>query len=57
LKIGRVDLTKILFFVYLYFFLAKLLFAAGFEIVQIYDETFKKSESSRIIHAQAIMKN
>jgi SAM-dependent methyltransferase len=34
----------------------ELLLEAGFEIVQIYDETFKKSESSRIIHAQAVKK-
>lgn len=35
----------------------ELLLEAGFEIVQIYDQTFKKSESSRIIHAKSISKN
>lgn len=35
----------------------ELLFNAGFEIIRIYDEIFSKSESSRIIHARAVMKN
>lgn len=32
----------------------ELLFNAGFEVVQIYDEIFRKSEPSRVIHARAI---
>lgn len=35
----------------------ELLLQAGFEVVRIYDEKFKESESSRIIHARSIMKN
>lgn len=34
----------------------ELLLKAGFEILQIYDETFKKSETSRVIHAKSMMK-
>lgn len=30
----------------------ELLFKAGFEVVKIYDEIFKKSETSRVIHAR-----
>jgi len=32
----------------------KLLLEAGFEIIRIYDETFKESELSRVVHARAI---
>ena len=35
----------------------QLLHQAGFEVIKIYDETFKKSESSRIIHAKSALKN
>lgn len=35
----------------------ELLLEAGFEIIRIYDETFKKSELSRVIHARAIIKD
>jgi ubiquinone/menaquinone biosynthesis C-methylase UbiE len=35
----------------------ELLLKAGFEVIQIYDETFNKSEPSRVIHARAIIKN
>ena len=35
----------------------ELLLNAGFEVVRIYDEIFKASESSRVIHARAIIKN
>ncbi len=34
----------------------ELLLEAGFEIIKIYDETFKKSELSRVIHAKASIK-
>lgn len=33
----------------------ELLFQAGFEIVKIYDEQFKQSEDSRVIHAQSVV--
>ncbi len=32
----------------------ELLLHAGFEVIRIYDETFRKSEPSRVIHARAI---
>jgi hypothetical protein len=35
----------------------ELLEKAGFDIVKIYDETFKQSEKSRIIHARSFAKN
>ncbi|MFA5998601.1 MAG: class I SAM-dependent methyltransferase [Candidatus Babeliales bacterium] len=35
----------------------ELLLEAGFEIVQIYDERFKESEPSRVIHARSVTKN
>lgn len=35
----------------------ELLLEAGFEVIRIYDETFKKSEPSRVIHARSIIKN
>lgn len=35
----------------------ELLFEAGFELIRIYDETFRKSGPSRVIHAKAIMKS
>ncbi len=35
----------------------ELLHQAGFKTIKIHDETFKKFESSRIIHARSIMKN
>lgn len=34
----------------------ELLFEAGFEIVKIYDQKFKESEKSRIIHAKPVVK-
>ncbi|MCX5924541.1 MAG: class I SAM-dependent methyltransferase [Candidatus Dependentiae bacterium] len=34
----------------------ELLLKAGFEVIRIYDETFKKSEPSRVIHARAAVK-
>ena len=35
----------------------ELLESAGFKVIKIYDETFQKSEISRIIHAMATIKN
>lgn len=35
----------------------ELLLSAGFQIIRIYDETFSKSELSRVIHARAVIKN
>lgn len=35
----------------------ELLLEAGFEIIKIYDEKFKESELSRVIHARPIIKN
>lgn len=35
----------------------ELLLQAGFEVIRIYDETFKNSETSRVIHARAVVKS
>jgi SAM-dependent methyltransferase len=35
----------------------QVLLKAGFEIIRIHDEIFKKSESSRVIHARSVIKN